>query len=180
MNQAEGDGNLSPARQDWAARHLDDATRAMLAEDERWFLRQSLSTPCLNIVERSQGYSHPKLVAAIKAQLDALPFCPCRYTNRAAIELARHLVELPLPRSAARSAAWASISARRSGGGARRCRTPPRSRYCLEDGLGFKLGGGNVVTLCPPLTVTRSEFDHALDILDGAIARLHRSDAAPV
>ena len=34
-------------------------------------------------------------MAAIEAQLDALPFCPCRYTNRAAIELARHLVELP-------------------------------------------------------------------------------------
>ena len=86
MNQAEGDGKLSPARQDWAARHLNDATRACGigggAGGSGW-------------VERSQGYSHPKLVAAIKAQLDALPFCPCRYTNRAAIELARRLVELP-------------------------------------------------------------------------------------
>ncbi len=51
MNEAEGDGNLSPARAAWATRHLDQATRETLAEDERWFLRQSLSTPCLNVAE---------------------------------------------------------------------------------------------------------------------------------
>ena len=117
MSDAEGDGNLSPARRAWAARHLDDDTRAILAEDERWFLRQSLSTPCLNVAERAEGswltdrqggrildfhgnsvhqvgYGHPKVVAAIKAQLDALPFCPRRYTNGTAIELARRLAEL--------------------------------------------------------------------------------------
>jgi 4-aminobutyrate aminotransferase len=33
-------------------------------------------------------------VAAIEAQLDALPFCPPRYINREAIDLARRLVEL--------------------------------------------------------------------------------------
>ncbi len=117
VNEAEGDGNLSPARQTWAARHLDQATRDTLAEDERWFLRQSLSTPCLNVAEHAAGswltdqqgrrildfhgnsvhqvgYGHPKVVAAIKTQLDTLPFCPRRYTNRAAIDLARRLVEL--------------------------------------------------------------------------------------
>ena len=117
MNEAEGDGNLSSARQTWAARHLDQATRDTLAEDERWFLRQSLSTPCLNVAEHAAGswltdqqgrrildfhgnsvhqvgYGHPKVVAAIKTQLDTLPFCPRRYTNRAAIDLARRLVEL--------------------------------------------------------------------------------------
>jgi len=52
VNQAEGDGNLSPARSAWAARHLDQAT---LAEDERWFFRQSLSTPCLNVAEGAAG-----------------------------------------------------------------------------------------------------------------------------
>ena len=40
------------------------------------------------------GHGHPKVVAAIKAQLDSLPFCPRRYTNRAAIELARRLALL--------------------------------------------------------------------------------------
>ena len=41
---------------------------------------------------------------------------------------------------------------------------------CLEAGLSFKLGGGNVVTLCPPLTISRAELDQALDILDGAMS----------
>jgi len=117
VNEAEGDGNLSPERQAWQARHLDAATRATLAEDERWFLRQSLSTPCLNVAVRAEGchlvdsqgrrildfhgnsvhqvgYGHPKVVAAVKAQLDLLPFCPRRYTNRAAIDLARRLALL--------------------------------------------------------------------------------------
>ncbi len=117
MNGAEGDGNLSPERRRWAAGHLDAETRTLLAEDERWFLRQSLSTPCLNVAVAAAGscltdaqgrqildfhgngvhqlgYGHPKVVAAIKAQLDTLPFCPRRYTNQAAIDLARRLVEL--------------------------------------------------------------------------------------
>jgi 4-aminobutyrate aminotransferase len=37
---------------------------------------------------------------------------------------------------------------------------------CLTHGLSFKVGGGNVLTLCPPLTITRAELDSALDILD--------------
>ncbi len=37
---------------------------------------------------------------------------------------------------------------------------------CLTNGLSFKVGGGNVLTLCPPLTITRAELDAALDILD--------------
>jgi 4-aminobutyrate aminotransferase len=41
---------------------------------------------------------------------------------------------------------------------------------CLERGLSFKLGGGNVVTLCPPLTIRQPDLDRALDILDAAIA----------
>ena len=41
---------------------------------------------------------------------------------------------------------------------------------CLEDGLSFKLGGGNVVTLCPPLTISPAELDRALEILESAIA----------
>ena len=44
---------------------------------------------------------------------------------------------------------------------------------CLEAGLSFKLGGGNVVTLCPPLTIPRPELDRALDIFDEAMSSLH-------
>jgi 4-aminobutyrate aminotransferase len=41
---------------------------------------------------------------------------------------------------------------------------------CLTNGLSFKVGGGNVLTLCPPLTITERELDAALDILHGAVA----------
>ena len=115
--RAEGDINLSPRRRQWSGQHLDDATRAILDEDARLFLHQSLSTPCLNALQGSDGiyledvqgrkimdfhgnsvhqvgYGHPRVIEAIKAQLDELPFCPRRYTNRVAIDLARRLVEL--------------------------------------------------------------------------------------
>jgi len=36
---------------------------------------------------------------------------------------------------------------------------------CLTNGLSFKVGGGNVLTLCPPLTITRQQLDQAFDIL---------------
>ena len=113
---AEGDVNLSPARAAWLDQR-DPATRALLDEDARYFLHQSLSTPCLDVLDSASGaelvdiggrhildfhgnsvhqlgHGHPRVVAAIKAQLDTLPFCPRRYTNRPAIELARRLAEL--------------------------------------------------------------------------------------
>jgi 4-aminobutyrate aminotransferase len=40
------------------------------------------------------GFGHPRVIAAIKAQLDELPFCTRRYTNIPAIKLARKLTEL--------------------------------------------------------------------------------------
>jgi 4-aminobutyrate aminotransferase len=40
---------------------------------------------------------------------------------------------------------------------------------CLTGGLGFKVGGGNVLTLCPPLTISRAELDAALDILEASL-----------
>ena len=39
---------------------------------------------------------------------------------------------------------------------------------CLAIGLSFKVGGGNVLTLCPPLTITGAELDMALSIVDEA------------
>jgi 4-aminobutyrate aminotransferase len=41
---------------------------------------------------------------------------------------------------------------------------------CLERGLSFKLGGGNVITLCPPLTIPLDQFHAAFDILDESFA----------
>ncbi|MEK9885433.1 MAG: aminotransferase class III-fold pyridoxal phosphate-dependent enzyme, partial [Pelagibacteraceae bacterium] len=113
----EGDINLSPQRKAWAAKHIDRSTQELLDQDSLFFLHQSLSTPCLNVLSNSEGiylkdlqgreimdfhgnsvhqvgYGHPKVIKAIKQQLDTLPFCPRRYTNITAIDLARRLAEL--------------------------------------------------------------------------------------
>jgi 4-aminobutyrate aminotransferase len=42
---------------------------------------------------------------------------------------------------------------------------------CLEHGLSFKVSDGNVLTLTPPLVITRAEMDQALLTLDAAIGR---------
>jgi 4-aminobutyrate aminotransferase len=117
LHRSEGDINISPRRDQWQTEHLDADTRALLAEDERWFLRQSLSTPCLNVmracsgatIEDAQGrryldfhgnnvhqvgFGNPEVLAAIRRQLDELPFCTRRYTNRVAVDLARKLAEI--------------------------------------------------------------------------------------
>jgi 4-aminobutyrate aminotransferase len=39
----------------------------------------------------------------------------------------------------------------------------------LSRGLSFKLTMGNIITLAPPLTITRAELDRALDILDASL-----------
>ena len=43
---------------------------------------------------------------------------------------------------------------------------------CLENGLSFKVSGGTVLTLTPPLTITHEQMAEALAILDAAIGRL--------
>ena len=113
----EGDTNVSPRRDEWAERHLAPATRRWLEEDQRYFLRQALSTPCLNVLSRCHelyvedlegrqyldfhgnsvhqvGFGNPAVIEAIKAQLDELAFCPRRYTNLPAIALAKKLAEI--------------------------------------------------------------------------------------
>lgn len=115
--RSEGDVNLSSRRDAWQAQSLDAETQTLLAEDARWFLHQSLSTPCLNALQACQGayiedlqgrryldfhgngvhqvgFAHPDVVAAIKNQLDELSFCTRRYTNHVAVELAKKLAEL--------------------------------------------------------------------------------------
>jgi 4-aminobutyrate aminotransferase len=115
--QSEGDVNVSPQRAAWQAAALDAETRALLEEDARYFLHQSLSTPCLNALRgcdgiyledlqgrrymdfhgnsvHQVGFANPAVVGAIKAQLDELSFSPRRYTNRPAVALAKKLAEL--------------------------------------------------------------------------------------
>ncbi|MBX7072169.1 MAG: aspartate aminotransferase family protein [Pirellulales bacterium] len=117
VDRSEGDVNLSQRRADWQRRALDDQTREVLEEDARWFLHQSLSTPCLNALAQSQGvfiedlqgrryldfhgnnvhqvgFANPAVIAAIKSQLDDLSFCTRRYANQPAIDLAKKLASL--------------------------------------------------------------------------------------
>ncbi len=114
---SEGDINLSPLRRHWEATRIGPATRALLDDDARWFLHQSLSTPCFDALVAADGiyvtdtegrrfmdfhgnsvhqvgYRHPRVIEAVKAQLDTLPFSPRRFTNAPAIDLARRLGEL--------------------------------------------------------------------------------------
>ena len=115
--QSEGESNLSSRRRRWTEQNHDAATRHMVEEDARYFLHQSISTPCLSAVRRAEGiwiedlrgrrymdfhgnsvhhigYGHPRLKAAIAAQLDELPFAPRRFTCEPAVALARKLAEI--------------------------------------------------------------------------------------
>lgn len=117
MFQSEGESNQSPQRQAWNQANIDAATQRLLEDDATYFLHQSLSTPCLTAIQESAGsyitdlqgkryldfhgnavhqvgYGHPKVIAAIKEQLDVMPFCPRRFTNQPAVALAKRLTEL--------------------------------------------------------------------------------------
>jgi 4-aminobutyrate aminotransferase len=114
---SESDVNTSPQRQAWAQHNLGPAARAMVAEDARLFLHQSVSSPCLTAIRRAEGiwiedidgrrymdfhgnnvhhigYGHPRLKAAIARQMEELPFTPRRFTSEPAIALARKLAEI--------------------------------------------------------------------------------------
>ena len=113
----EGESNTSEARAAWRAKAGDAPTRALIGRDSDVFLHQSLSSPVLSAIAKAEGiwiedtagrrymdfhgnsvhhigYGHPKLVAAIKAQLDELSFAPRRFTCEPAVELAEKLTSL--------------------------------------------------------------------------------------
>ena len=55
--------------------------------------------------------------------------------------------------------------------GQKACDEADRILYdCLANGLSFKISGGNVLTLTPPLTITREQLDAAIQIIANAIA----------
>jgi len=116
-DRTEGDINLSECRRKWQDRTLNEQTRDLLFRDEQVFLRQSLSTPCLTVLEACNGsylqdlqgkqyldfhgnsahqvgYGHPKVLEAVEEEMHRLSFCPRRFTNLPAIELAEKLVDL--------------------------------------------------------------------------------------
>jgi 4-aminobutyrate aminotransferase len=113
----EGESNTSAARLAFARVHENPATRSLLERDAAAFLHQSLSSPCVSTIAKAEGiwiedtagrrymdfhgnsvhhigYAHPKLVAAIKHQLDTLSFAPRRFTCEPAVELAETLGRL--------------------------------------------------------------------------------------
>ena len=110
-------GNLSPRRRAWHAKTDDENLRRLLDEDSRYFLHQSASTPCLSAVRKAEGiwiedmtgrrfmdfhgnnvhhigYGHPRMIEAIKRQLDDLPYSPRRFTDEPAVAAARKLAEI--------------------------------------------------------------------------------------
>ena len=113
----EGESNTSAARQDWLSANTGARSAPLLQRDANAFLHQSLSSPCVSTIAKADGiwiedldgrrymdfhgnsvhhigYGHPRLVAAIKAQLDDLPFAPRRFTCDPAVELAEKLAEI--------------------------------------------------------------------------------------
>lgn len=114
LDRGEGDTNTTPERARWREANVGPRSRGLVERDARVFQPQSLSTPCLSAVVRAEGtwiedadgrryldfhgngvhhigHAHPRLVAALKSQLDALTFAPRRYTCEPAIELAERL-----------------------------------------------------------------------------------------
>ena len=110
----EGENNTSVARAAWVAKTSTPATQSLLQRDAGAFIHQSLSSPCVSTIAKAEGiwvednsgrrfmdfhgnsvhhigYGHPRLVAAIKDQLDTLPFSPRRFTNEVAVDLAERL-----------------------------------------------------------------------------------------
>ncbi len=117
QERIEGDTNLSAQRAEYQRRCLDEPTHQSLAEDAEYFLHQSLSTPCIDSLVAAEGiyltdlsgrrlmdfhgngvhhvgFRNPRVIQAVKKQLDELPFCTRRYTNERAIQLARKLREI--------------------------------------------------------------------------------------
>lgn len=115
--RTEGDINISRRRRQWRNENLDARTRRLLDEDRRWFLQQSLSTPCLDAIEscdgsyitnlqgksyldfhgnsvHQAGYANPAIIDAVKQQLGGLPFCPRRFTNETAVRFAAKLAQI--------------------------------------------------------------------------------------
>jgi 4-aminobutyrate aminotransferase len=118
MQREQGDVNTTPNRKRYWERNLSPEARKWFDEDCRYFLHQSLSTPVLNVVSSAEGacirdlqgrsyidmhgngvhnagFNHPEIIAAVRRQLEeGLTFCPRRYTNIPAVQLARKLAEI--------------------------------------------------------------------------------------
>lgn len=115
--RSEGDINITSSRVQYWESNINEETKKLLEEDNKYFLHQSLSTPCLNVMESCKGasitdtqgrsyldfhgnnvhqvgFGNEEVIEAITKQMAELSFCTRRYTNKPAIDLAKKLVEL--------------------------------------------------------------------------------------
>ncbi|WP_088071676.1 (R)-1-hydroxy-2-aminoethylphosphonate ammonia-lyase [Gottfriedia luciferensis] len=110
----EGDINSSPLRIDWMSQ-LNQTSTEIIQADEEVFVKQSMSTPCLNGImdadgcylidvngkkyldfhgnsSHQVGYKNPYVVDAIKKQIEELPFIPRRFTSDIVVKAAKALI----------------------------------------------------------------------------------------
>lgn len=110
----EGDINFSPLRTEWMTQ-LSAVSIDRIEADERVYMRQSMSTPCLNSIVDAEGcyitdvngrkyldfhgnsihqigYKNPYVTEAVKKQLEELPFIPRRFTADIAVKAAEALI----------------------------------------------------------------------------------------
>jgi 4-aminobutyrate aminotransferase len=112
-DRSEGDINSTEARKTYRT-GLSRETLEILEADDRCFLHQSLSTPCLDVLKGVEGiylqtvdgrrlmdfhgnychnigYGHPALIQNLQEQLAGFSFNPRRFTNAPATALASAL-----------------------------------------------------------------------------------------
>jgi 4-aminobutyrate aminotransferase len=113
----EGDVNFSATRKEWNQQITDPLTRQILKDDARYFLHQSMSSPCLDVLNHCKGsgmqtisgrylldfhgnnvhqlgYGNDYVIEQITKQMYSLSFSPRRYTNQPAVDLAKKLASL--------------------------------------------------------------------------------------
>ena len=118
FEREQGDVNTTDGRLKYWERNLSSEAREIFEEDKKYFLHQALSTPVLNVLSKAEGiyiedmegrryidmhgngvhnagFNNPQIIRAAKAQLDSgMTFCPRRYTNRPAVNLAKKLAAI--------------------------------------------------------------------------------------
>jgi 4-aminobutyrate aminotransferase len=118
FGREQGDVNTTENRQKYWDKNLSEKAKAICIRDNKYFLHQNLSTPVMNVLSRAQGifiedidgkkymdmhgngvhnagFNNPEIIQAVKDQLDAqMTFCPRRYTNSTAVDLAQKLAEI--------------------------------------------------------------------------------------
>ena len=117
LTHTEGESNTSAVRTQWLETTDNPRSEPLLKRDSKAFLHQSLSSPCVATIKHAEGswiedhdgkryldfhgnsvhhigYGHPRLLDAIKQQLDELSFAPRRFTCEPAVALAEKLADI--------------------------------------------------------------------------------------